>query len=153
MKNRVQIKERLQRLLDNQLFAALATLTEKREPYTTLVAFTVADDLAKVYICTSRNTRKFIYLKQAPAVSLLVHDCLNQSPDITTATAVSINGEAAELLGEELAHARALHVQKHPQMKDFVNAPDTALFEIAVASYNIVTNFQNVTVVKIGQKA
>jgi general stress protein 26 len=149
MKNIVQLKERLHRLLDSQLFAAFATLTEDGDPHTTLVAFTVTDDLSKVYVCTGRNTRKFAHLKKAPATSLLIHNCRNESPDITTATAVEINGKATELDGQALADARALHLYKHPQMADFVNSPNTALFEIAVTYYNIVTNFQDVTIVEI----
>lgn len=151
MKNIVQLKDHLHRLFNEQLFAAFATLAEPRKLHTTLVAFTVSDDLANVYICTGRNTRKFTNLKDVPDTSLLVHNCQNRSPDITTATAVSINGSARELEGRALEEARARHIQKHPQMADFVHSPNTALFEISVANYNVVTNFQDVTILEIKQ--
>ncbi|MBW2523074.1 MAG: pyridoxamine 5'-phosphate oxidase family protein [Deltaproteobacteria bacterium] len=135
---------RLRRLLDSQRFAVLATQQQGGHPYTSLLAFTVADDLATLTFCTLRTTRKFANLEAEPRVSLLIDDRDNAETDLQDAAAVTVLGEAEELTGDAREREVDRFLGRHPAMADFIRSPGCALMRVAVRAYYLVTRFQNV---------
>jgi uncharacterized protein YhbP (UPF0306 family) len=139
----------LRRLLEGQPLGVLATSSRARN-HATLVAYVVTDDLREVLFATSRATRKFEMLQENPHVALLVDDRSNQVADFRDAAAVTIHGRATEIEADRTDSLREIYLGKHPYLADFIVAPSCALLSIEVESYDLVVNFQEVHVLRIG---
>lgn len=138
-----KIREHIEELLASQMLATLAT-QKNGQPYVNLIAFAVADQLATLIFATPRATRKYTNLQEESRVSLLV-DCRgNQQGDFHQASAVTIIGEATEADSVAVATYLPIFVANHPYLEDFVNAPTTSLFVVAVKHYVLVSHFQRV---------
>ena len=136
--------EVLQDLLGGQKLGVLATHGPDH-PYASLVAFSTDDELTRLYFVTPRATRKFQFLSQDAAVSLLVDDRSSDDLDFHHAAAVTAVGTARELTGAERDAACRVLIARHPHLSVFAAAPSTALVEIRVTTYYVVRRFQNVT--------
>jgi heme iron utilization protein len=146
--NEVQLREDLKKLFRSQRFAVLATV-ERSHPYLNMVAFAETEDLAAVLFATTRATRKYANILSESGVALLVDNRSNQEADIRQAIAVTIVGAAEEVPESHRAHLRGLYLGKHPHMKGFLDAADTALIKIDVETYYMVSRFQNVTMLRL----
>ena len=144
-----EVIERLRRLMHDQPLGVLAA-SGRADTHACLVAFAVTKDLREVVFATSRSTRKFDLLQENPRAALLVDDRSNEVRDFRDASAVTAHGLAAEVEAGRLNELRKLYIGKHPYLEDFVRAPSCALMTIAVETYDLVGNFQEVHVLRIG---
>ncbi|MHB0999201.1 MAG: pyridoxamine 5'-phosphate oxidase family protein [Armatimonadota bacterium] len=135
----IEIKSIIDRLLSSQMLAVLATCSDDH-PYTSLVAFTASSDLKKIYFATFRSTRKFVNLIHNARISMLIDNRSNQQSDFLEGIAVTVIGSVNETAKDEAAE---LFLQKHPDLKDFIDSSDTALMEVRVERYLLVSKFQN----------
>lgn len=149
MENQDAARRKVSRLVAGQLQAVLAT-QEAGQPYVSLMAFAVGNALADIFLATDRTTRKFKNIQEDSRVALLVDDRANQSADFQEAAAVTIIGTACELQGRGLEKARTIYLARHPSLKEFVMAPTTALLNVTVSRYIMVTRFQEVFVLDMG---
>lgn len=133
----------LKELLLHQQLAAVATQMPAG-PYTSLVAFSVSDDLRKITFVTSRATKKFRNVSAHPNVSILIDSRTHSVADFSTGTAVTAIGKAIEITGSEAGATAQRFVEKHPYLGDFVQLPTTAILQVCVEKYYIVTHFQQV---------
>lgn len=113
-------------------------------PYASLVAVRADDDLRHLYFTTTRATRKFHYLCEHPEVAMLVDSCSDEDLDFHGTVAATAVGRARELTGDERATQLAAFVRRHPHLRTFAAAPSSALVEITVDTYYVVSRFQNV---------
>jgi len=140
-----QVRDRLRKLLEDQPLGVLAA-SGSEAPHASLVAFAATEDLREIVFATSRATRKFECLRQNPNAALLVDDRSNDVRDFRDASAATAHGVAAEVDSGRLEELRELYLSKHPYLDDFVRAPSCALMSIAVETYDLVGNFQEVHV-------
>ncbi len=143
MESEKGLRKTLSRLLDHCRLAVLATHRDG-QPYASLVAFAVTDDLRYLYFATPRSTRKFTNLAVDGRIALLISDDANQVEDFHRAMAVTAVGVGREVEGEEKERALELYLGKHPYLEDFVRAPTCALVELRARSFFLVRHFQNV---------
>lgn len=143
MENNEQFRKRLQELFGSQMLAVLSTQQEG-QPYSSLVAFYAADDLRHIYFVTPRTTRKFAYLAADGRVAMLINSSTNQASDFHKAISVTAVGRAGEIARGDGWAILDQYLAKHPQLEDFVHSPTNALVAVAVDSYYMVKNFQNV---------
>lgn len=137
-------------LLREQRYAVLSTQAETG-PYCSLVAFWSADDLLHVVFPTLRATRKFTYLVSHPRVALLFDDRTNVGLDIDETTAVTATGVAREITAEPAySEAASAFLDKHPALSSFLAGPDCALVRVDVEAYFVVTRFQNLVELRMG---
>ena len=140
-----QAKRLLTHLFQTQRVAVLATQGE-RGPYTSLMAVAATDDLKHILFATGRATRKFQNIRRNPRVALLLD---NRSPGKSrTNYAVTAVGKTEKIAGEEREALQKIFLSKHPDLRPFVAAPDSAFLKCFVEEYVIVANFQDVTVIK-----
>ncbi len=144
MSSEQEQRETLEALFSSQRLGVLSTLRDGR-PHATLVAFASTDDLREIVFATTRVTRKFYNLSKNPEVALLVDSRTNAPADIREAVAVTANGIAGEVRPEEAGRLKALYLDKHPYLKEFLRSPSCAVVRISVRSYTIVRRFQTVT--------
>ena len=136
-------KALVQGLLETQRCAALATL-EMGQPYISLMAFAATPDLKTIVMATDRYTRKYANLMVEPRVALLVDNRGNVPADTLEAVAVTVLGEAAEAAPAVREHLLSLLVERHPHLKAFATAANSALIAVRVATYVVVQRFEEV---------
>ena len=143
-----EARDRLRLLLEGQSLGVLATCSGG-DTHATLVAFAFSDDLGELFFATSRGTRKYRALVENPQVGLLVDDRSNEVGDFQDAIVATAHGRAFEVQTERRDALLARYLKKHPYLEDFVCAPSCALVSIAVQSYDLVGNFQEVHLLRI----
>jgi len=144
----VELDETIRKLLHSQLLGVLATQREGH-PYTSLVAVVASDDLRSIWLATSRHSRKYTNLTTDARVALLMDNRSGSPSDPFEGQSVTAIGVAAEVAPEQHPATLRLYLAKHPQLEEFVTAADTALIQVAVERYLLVTQFQKVEELRI----
>lgn len=144
------VAARVEALLRQAPYAVLCTQAEG-QAYGSLMAVALADDLRRLYFATPTTTRKFANLAASRDVALLFDDRYQAPPpseepglDLQDLSALTIQGRARPLEGEERALAAAALEARHPALSAFLEAPSCALFAVEVARGFFVTRFQEV---------
>jgi uncharacterized pyridoxamine 5'-phosphate oxidase family protein len=142
------LRKRISGLLDGQKLGILATLGPAY-PYQNIVAFAVANDLKSIVFATRRATSKYRNLKRRKRVAIFFDDRVNRATDFQEATGVTALGVAGEARGEGRAQPARLLLRRHPFLKEFLAAPDCAVFVIRVRTYIVVLHFQETIEVRV----
>jgi hypothetical protein len=140
--NKTELLAKLQRLLAVQKFGILATLGEVY-PYQSIVAFAKAQGLKRLFFATRRDTMKFANLVQRPRVTLFLDDRSNSDADLMTAVGVTAVGKVGVLAGAARTRAAKTYLRRHPNLANFLAAPECALCMLEVKAYYLVTRFQD----------
>ena len=143
MEGAEDVKRAVKELLNSQRLAVVATHASG-QPYASLVAFVVSEDLKYFLFVTSRNTRKFANLTNDARVALLVNNSTNQESDFHRAASVTVVGTAEEIVDSQRDRLLQMYLAKHPYLEDFAKSPTCALIRINARSFYLVRNFQNV---------
>jgi heme iron utilization protein len=131
-------------LLQNQRSGVLATYGDGY-PYTSLISMIISDDYKILYFPTSRLSRKYINLQHESRVSILVDDRKNREQDIQEASALTILGYAKEVLAEQREVLVRFFLNRHPALSEFLAHPKTALIQVTIEKFILVSRFQDVT--------
>lgn len=138
------LAEQIARLVHEQPYAVLCTQGQG-QPYGSLVAFAVSDDLSSVVFATTVSTRKYRLLCECDHVALVVDSRSRSSADMMSIEALTATGRAAELpAGPEFDRWSGLLIGRHPQLERFVKSPTTAVFRVDIVRYFHVSHFQEV---------
>lgn len=143
------LRKKISGLLAVQKLGILATLGPAY-PYQNIVAFAVAGDLKSIVFATRRATSKYRNLKRRKRVAIFFDDRVNRASDFRDATGVTALGVAGEARGAGRARAARLLRRRHPFLKEFLAAPDCAIFVIRVRTYIVVLHFQETIEVRVG---
>ena len=143
MEKAKQIRKQLRELFRSQNLAALST-HHAGQPYASLVAFYATDDLKHIYFATPKTTRKYANLTADGRVAVMVNSSTNQASDFHQAISVTAVGKAEDVAAADKKPIMDLYLAKHPHLEDFLRSPTCALIRVAVDSYYMVKNFQNV---------
>lgn len=139
----------LKDLFESQKLSVLAT-NRDGQPYTSLVAFSATGDLRVMMFVTDRSTNKYENMKRDDRVALLIDNRSNREDDFMSGVAVTALGRAEEVDPDSRNDPAKFHISKHPSLKNFVNSPTSAIFQVKIDRYYIVTNFQKVVEFKPG---
>jgi nitroimidazol reductase NimA-like FMN-containing flavoprotein (pyridoxamine 5'-phosphate oxidase superfamily) len=137
------LKQTIAKLFSTQKLAVLSSFGNE-QPYASLVAFTVTDDLKHIIFATTRSTRKYANLSAESKVALLIDNRSNDEKDFSYAVAATALGRAEEVRDHERKSFLEKYLRKHPHLKEFVSAPSCALLAVNVEKYYVVKRFQNV---------
>lgn len=140
--NDATLRQTLRSLFTSQKLAVLASYGDG-QPYCSLMAFAVTDDLKHLIVTTKRQTHKFANIQQHPRISLLVDNRRNQADDFQQAIAVTVLATATEPAPTELEQFLSLYLFKHPYMRSFCASPDCAVLKLQVERYLVVSAFRN----------
>jgi heme iron utilization protein len=136
--------DQLRELFAGQRLGVLAT-QGPGHPYASLVGVCADEELRHLYFVTTRATRKFHFLEADPHVAMLVDSRSDDDLDFHGAVAATAVGTARELVGQERAERLEAFLVRQPQLSAFAKAPTSALVELTVRTYYVVSRFQNVT--------
>jgi len=137
------VQEVLQRLLASQRYAVLAT-DSAGQPYASLMAFVISDDLRQLTLMTERSTHKYANLRSNPRVALFIDNRENVGADTRDAVAVTALGEAEEVAGEEEVRLRSGYLSRHPYLESFAGSASCAVVRVRLSSYVVVRRFEEV---------
>lgn len=137
------IRALLEELLRSQTLGVLST-HEGGQPYASLVAYAVSEDLRALVFTTATATRKFANISADNRVAMLVNNTVNAVEDFHRAAAVTALGRVQVVAPEAASDDLKLFLAKHPYLKAFAESPTTAMLRIAVDRYIIVKQFQKV---------
>jgi nitroimidazol reductase NimA-like FMN-containing flavoprotein (pyridoxamine 5'-phosphate oxidase superfamily) len=131
-------------LVREQPYAVLCT-QGAGQPYGSLVALAVTEDLGAAVFATPITTRKYRLLCDCGHVALVLDSRSRSIEDMMQIEAVTATGRARQVApGDEFEHEVALLLGRHPQLELFVRSPTTALFHVDIIRYFYVTRFQEV---------
>jgi nitroimidazol reductase NimA-like FMN-containing flavoprotein (pyridoxamine 5'-phosphate oxidase superfamily) len=145
-----QLKETIKALFDSQRLAVLATQGDVR-PYGSLVAFAATEDMKNLLFATTRATRKYANLLKNRGVALVMDTRTNQTADFADAAAVTALGDVEEIADHEEQELANIYLDKHPYLREFIASPTTALLRVNVKTYIMVSRFQNVQELHVGE--
>jgi hypothetical protein len=139
---RLDIQDILRHLIGNQFYAVLCTQGQS-QPYGSLVAFAVSDDLKQIVFSTPIESRKYRLLAESDQAALVIDSRSISSDDLMKIEAVTATGRARTVpFGPEFEHFAGILVDRHPKLHDFVNSESIALVCIEVNQYFHVGRFQ-----------
>jgi uncharacterized pyridoxamine 5'-phosphate oxidase family protein len=125
----------LKEVIGTQYFAVLNSVG-KDQPYSNLVSFAITDDLRSLVFTTDRNTRKFRNIKENINIALLIDNRTNQPSDVSRAIAITVIGSAREEVKHK-SRMKAIFLNRHPQLQQFIDDPNNALILVTVREYII----------------
>jgi len=138
------LRDELARLMREQPYAVLCT-QGGGQPYGSLVALAVADDLRSAVFATPITTRKYRLLAECDHVALVIDSRSCSIEDMMQVEALTATGRARRVSpGADFEQAASLLVARHPQLDLFVRSPTTALFRVDIIRYFHVSRFQEV---------
>jgi general stress protein 26 len=117
-------------------------------PYTNLVAFALSEGLGNIFFATRRDSTKFLNLLNNPCVSIFFDNRKNLSSDIYNAKTVSAEAEAKDVKRDK-EKFKKLILDRHPELRGFLNEPDCDLFRLEVKKYYYVDNFDNKKIITL----
>jgi len=139
------LPQRIRLLFERERFAVLSTQGEG-QPYASLIAFTISEDLSTAVFATPTATRKYHLLMNCDRVAFLVDSRSRGEKDMMKIEAITATGRATCLApGPERDLWAGLHVEHHPHLESFVQSPSCALFRIDIIRYFHVGRFQEVS--------
>jgi nitroimidazol reductase NimA-like FMN-containing flavoprotein (pyridoxamine 5'-phosphate oxidase superfamily) len=144
VKDPEETKSTIRELFQAQQLAVLPTREDDGQPNASLMAFASSPDLIQLLLVTSCSTRKYANLSADPGESLLIDSRSQRSADVHQAVAVTVPGEAEEVMGPMRDHLLAHYLAKHPRLEGFATSPSCALLRVWVKSYCSVRRFQEV---------
>ena len=141
-------EELLREVVSTQYFAVLNTIGQGL-PHSNLVSFAATDDLRSIVFVTGRNTRKYRNMQDNHHISLLIDNRTNQPSDTSQAIAIAAIGTAREAIDNK-SLLRGIFLARHPQLRHFVDAPDSAIMLATISQY-IVSAFDRTHIVPVSQ--
>jgi nitroimidazol reductase NimA-like FMN-containing flavoprotein (pyridoxamine 5'-phosphate oxidase superfamily) len=138
-----ELKQTITELFSAQKLAVLSSYGNE-QPYASLVAFAVTDDLNHIIFATTRSTRKYANLSQESKVALLIDNRTNDEKDFSHAVAATALGRSEEVGSSQRKEYLEIYLRKHPYLKEFVSSSSCALLTVSVEKYYVVSRFQNV---------
>ena len=138
------LSERIRRLVDGQPYGVLCTQGQG-QPYGSLMAYAVTQDLANAVFATPRATRKFRLLSECDHVAMVIDNRAEFPNQLMSVEAVTATGRAVAVeKGGEFDRWACLLADRHTYLAKFIQSPSCSLFRIRIVRYFHVARFQEV---------
>jgi uncharacterized protein YhbP (UPF0306 family) len=138
------LDSRIRRLVETQPYGVLCT-QGRGQPYGSLVAYAMTQDLAHAVFATPKATRKFRLLSECDHVALLIDNRPEFPDQLMEIEAVTATGRAVLVEeGEEYDRWARLLTGRHSYLTKFVRSASCGLFHIRIVRYFHVSRFQEV---------
>jgi nitroimidazol reductase NimA-like FMN-containing flavoprotein (pyridoxamine 5'-phosphate oxidase superfamily) len=144
MSKHISIKKYVEDALQAGRLAVLATERDG-QPHASLIAITPVNGMRQLIFVTSRNTRKFLNLQYNGKVAVLIRGEDVHKSGHQKSFALTAFGIAQEILISEHEEALQTHLERHPDLENFMQKRDFALILIGVDTYQIVRDIENVS--------
>ena len=143
MKNPLQLKKYVQRVIQANRFAVLATECDS-QPHASLIAITPTEEYRALIFATYRNTRKYTNLVQNGKVAILFENRTVKSKSEQEISVLTAFGRAEEIRIENTNPDLLAHMLRHPELSTFLLSTDCAVFRVKVEAYQVVLGIDDV---------
>lgn len=138
------LAERIGKLVRERPYGVLCTQSQS-QPYGSLVALAVTEDLTAFVFATPIATRKYRLLSECDHVALVIDSRSGARAELMQVEAVTATGRAHVVPpGPDFERWADLLIERHPHLTAFVRAESSALVRIDVIRYFHVCRFQEV---------
>lgn len=139
-----RVIEDINKLVKNEKFAILCTQADN-QPYGSIIAYALTENLKYIVFSTPIDTRKYSLLSKCNNISLVIDDRSKLADDIIQISAVTITGQALQIKDNVRFDLYSkLLVSKHPYLEKFIYSPTSVLILIESLKYFYVSSFQEV---------
>ena len=125
------MKNKIRTLLAGQKLAVLAT-SNADQPHCSLIVFMIDQDQSELLFITDRHSLKYTNLIRNPKVSLLIDTRPAADRSFNNAVAVTLVGEAEEIVGDRRGVLLDRFIEQHPGMRRFAEDPNQALIKVRI---------------------
>jgi nitroimidazol reductase NimA-like FMN-containing flavoprotein (pyridoxamine 5'-phosphate oxidase superfamily) len=144
MNKQIPIKKYIEDALRASRLAVLATESDG-QPHASLIAITPVGGIRQLIFVTYRDTRKFENLAQNGKVAVLIQGEDIYSQGRYKSFALTAFGNAHESKVSEFEEALHTHLERHPDLENFIRKNNFALIHIMVDTYQVVRDIDNVS--------
>jgi len=144
MNNPISISEYIKNVLQTCKLAVLAT-EGNGQPHASLIAITPISAFRQMIFATYRNTRKFENLLINGKVAVLIQGEDTDSSFKQKGFALTAYGNAQEVGKADYEEVMRAHLEKHPDLADFLQSVDLAFMRIKVETFQVVRGLDDVT--------
>jgi hypothetical protein len=144
MNNPGQIRKYIEDILQNCRLAVLATEAHG-QPHASLIAITPIQGFRQMIFATYRNTRKFENILLNGRVAVLIQGEDLDSSGQQKGFALTGFGNTQEIGTSELKESMHAHLERHPDLLNFLSSGDLALIRIKIEEYQVVRGIDDVT--------
>ena len=138
------IDRRIRRLVESQPFGVLCTQGQS-QPYGSLIAYAMTQDLNHAVFATPKATRKYRLLSECDHVALVIDNRPEFPDQLMEIEAVTATGRAVMLeADDDFARWAELLTNRHSYLTKFVQSASCGLFRIEIVRYFHVGRFQEV---------
>lgn len=125
-------------LIRSEKLCVLATAGDGA-PHCSLMSYASSEDRRRLYLASSRNTRKYCNLLTNPVVSVLIDSRqTGAAAGLSAVKAVTISGTVVMPLADaEKLEAEKLLVLKHPGLAGFFRAVDTEIMAVDIEEIQV----------------
>ncbi|PKN52057.1 MAG: pyridoxamine 5'-phosphate oxidase family protein [Deltaproteobacteria bacterium HGW-Deltaproteobacteria-13] len=133
------MRKDIRELIEANKICVLATVSEGK-PHCSLMSYAADDDCREIYMATHKETKKYRNLITNPSVSLLIDSRQaaggtgpeRQTKALTVAGTFQRNIDKTTLLS-----VRARLFEKHPELKNIFNDPDTEIIVVKISAVQL----------------
>lgn len=122
--------EKINALILRKDSCVLAT-TDGETPHCSLMAYVTGESGERLYLVTSRDSRKYQNIRCHPRVSLLIDTRGEQQRKLTQAVTITGNCHILQDTAE-IAQVKADFFRQHPQLDDFIRKNDVAVMCVQI---------------------
>ncbi len=132
-------------LIRSEKLCVLATARDG-SPHCSLMSYASSKDSSRLYLASSRNTRKYLNLLANPGVSVLIDSRqTGAAAGLSAVKAVTIRGTVVMPLADaEKLEAEKLLVLKHPGLENFFRAADTEIMAVSIDEVQLLAGQQEI---------
>jgi nitroimidazol reductase NimA-like FMN-containing flavoprotein (pyridoxamine 5'-phosphate oxidase superfamily) len=138
------LPDRIRHMVRGEPYAVLSTQGDG-QPYASLVAYAMTDDLRTAVFATPVATRKYRLLRGCDRVALLINNRCAHPDDMMQVEAITATGRAIQVERDEgFDRWSRLLLARHPHLSEFLASPSVALFRVEIRRFFHVERFQEV---------
>ena len=144
IKDDTDVISKIESLLNEQDYAVLCSQGDS-QVYSSLVGFSIDEDLKNIVFATPNYTRKYQLLSQCQKISMLIDNRSNKINRVSEIEAITIVGEAMDItnIEQKKIHKKQL-LDKHPYLLELVSSDSCSIFNVKIKKYFYVTRIQEV---------
>jgi len=115
-------------------------------PHCSLMSYAASEDCRRLYLASSRNTRKYRNLLANPRVSVLIDSRqTGAAAGLGAVMALTIRGSIVMSLADaERKEAEKLLIQGHPGLADFFRAAGTEIMAVGIDEVQFLTGLTEI---------
>lgn len=142
MEHTINSKTHIVDMLQASRFAVLAT-EGNGQPHASLIAITPTDEYKSIIFATYRNTRKYLNLVHNSQVAVLIEGENINRTAVQEGHVLTAFGHAHEISIAGHDVVLSAHLDRHPDLKSFMQSKECALIRVTVEAYQVVNGIDD----------